>query len=199
MKDLFNFLIQSNVTPNGMYLLYCLRNNVYISTKMTKAYDLLNLVNEGYIDHRDDKYILLNKGLNFINQCDEFFAKKSIKKIKFEDIEEKIKEYNSLFPRGKKTGTITFRTAPKQLYERFIWFFNNYPEYTWDDVINVTKLYVDSYEKSGDNTYMQTSAYFIKKDDKSKNTISNLANLCYSYKEGDLSFAESTKGYHFFE
>jgi hypothetical protein len=44
---------------------------------------------------------------------------------------------------------------------------------------------------------MQTSRYFIKKDDKSKNTISNLAGICYNIAEGnDEDVSES--GYHYF-
>jgi hypothetical protein len=78
-----------------------------------------------------------------------------------------------------------------------VWFFKEYPEYTWEDVFTATTRYVEPFEESSDYTYMQTSRYFIKKDDKSKNTISTLAGICYNISQGnDEDVKES--GYHYF-
>jgi hypothetical protein len=111
---------------------------------------------------------------------------KKVSKVKFEDWEEKIKQYNELFPKGKKEGSsVSFRTNPKELYEKFKWFFQEYPEYDWDMVLNATEKYIKVFEEACDYTYMQTSKYFIKKDDKNKVTTSTLSTHCYNIAEGN--------------
>jgi hypothetical protein len=45
------------------------------------------------------------------------------------------------------------------LGENFRWFFAEY-DYTWDEVINATTMYVNEYQKNN-YLYMQNSKYFI--------------------------------------
>ena len=110
---------------------------------------------------------------------------------------EQIEQYNLCFPKGKKAGTSSsFRTNPKELVERFSWFFKEYPEYTWENVLEATKLYTKQFLDSNDFTYLQLSKYFIKKDDKNKTTTSSLANVCYNIAQGNVS--DVNDGYHYF-
>jgi hypothetical protein len=82
------------------------------------------------------------------------------------------------------------------LYQRFVWFFTEYPEYTWEDVFVATKKYLAGFEASVDYTYAQTSKYFIKKDDKNKNIVSTLATMCYNIAQGNDDEIDS--GFHYF-
>ena len=203
MNEYYNFLIVNKISPNGMYVLHAMHNNIiqpdYINLK-TEQYRLeLN----GYLikDHfNNNEYSITNSGNHIIREIEKIITQlKSSKKtnIPFSDWESKITEYNSLFPKGKKEGSsVSFRTNPKELFDKFKWFFKEYPEYTWEDVLTVTKNYVASYNESMDYTYMQTSKYFIKKEDKVKSINSTLATMCYNLKEGNDQTLND--GYHYF-
>jgi hypothetical protein len=134
-------------------------------------------------------YVLTTKGLHLLKESEDILIRnKRIKKneVPFEDWQEKIIAYNNLFPKGKKEGSsVSFRTNPKELYDKFKWFFQEYPEYDWDLVLHATAKYAATFEESNDYTYMQTSKYFIKKDDKNKVTTSTLSTHCYNIAEGN--------------
>lgn len=180
MKKLFDELLINKVTPNGLLVLYATYN------KSLEYVSLVNFRHEqhrlqltGYLQHEDGVYNITDKGLHLLRECEQTIGKiqKAKKKnIPFSEWEEQIAKYNDLFPKQKKPGSnYYFRTAPKELFSRFKWFFLEYPEYTWDDVFEATKKYVNSHEEAGDYTYMQLNKYFIKKDDKNRSTTSALA------------------------
>jgi hypothetical protein len=52
-------------------------------------------------------------------------------------------------------------------------------------VLTATEKYVKIFEESNDYTFMQTSKYFIKKDDKNRVTTSTLSTHCYNIVEGN--------------
>jgi hypothetical protein len=145
-------------------------------------------------------YVLTEKGLHLLREAEEVAlkAKRAKKaKIPLAEWEDHIVTFNNMFPRGKKQGTtFSFRTNPKELMERFVWFFKEYPEYTWEQVLEATKRYCDSFDESTGYTYMQVSKYFIKKDDKFRSTSSTLANIIYNMLEGNDE--EVSSGYHYF-
>ena len=62
--------------------------------------------------------------------------------------------------------------------------------------MDATKKYVKTFDEEGDYTYLQTAKYFIKKDDRNKNTTSTLGSICYMISEGE-DF-EIDKGHHYF-
>lgn len=194
MKDFFNFLNENDLTPNGVYMLYNMINgtmvyNINTSHEQHKL-ALYDYLNENYDSSTNSvNYTLTKKAKDVIKKCDDYFKISALKKakniVKFEDWEDNIKLFNELFPKGRKEGTtISFRSNPKELFEKFKWFFSEYPEYDWDLVFKVTSNYIDEFDEQSDYTYMQTSKYFIKKDDKNKVTTSTLANLCYAHLEG---------------
>jgi hypothetical protein len=57
-----------------------------------------------------------------------------------------------------------------------MWFFETYPEYNWEMILNVTKKYVDV-TLENDVRYLQSSKYFIKKQDKNLEITSKVL-LC---------------------
>jgi hypothetical protein len=194
MNEFFIFLNDNNLTPNGFYVLHNMVNKI-TSYNVNTYHEQHKLSLNGYLNENYDSvddtlsYTLTKKALDVIKNSEVYFTsftKKVKSLVKFEDWQDNIKMYNELFPKGRKSGsTMSFRSTPKELFEKFKWFFNEYPEYDWDLVFKVTSEYIDEFDEKGDYTYMQTSKYFIKKDDKNKVTTSTLANLCYNDLEGN--------------
>jgi len=94
----------------------------------------------------------------------------------------RINEYRNIFPAGKLPSGKPGRVNVKTLENSFRWFFENY-EFTWDEVIDATKMYVNAY-RDNDYMYMKTSQYFISKQDKSKVRTSDLADYCDMIRDG---------------
>jgi hypothetical protein len=193
MKEFYQFLEDQGITPNGHYVLYCMNNSISVKG-IPYTSEQYKLSIQGILDlHKDPTYgvyyTLTDKARHILHESEIYICNlkvvKKISKIAFGEWEEKIKEYNDIFPKGRKSGSISFRTNPKELYDKFKWFFAEYPEYNWDMVLEATRRYSKVFEDSCDYTYMQTSKYFIKKDDKNKVTTSTLATICYNIAEGN--------------
>ena len=186
MKELFSFLLERRITPNGLFTLYCLHKKKQEKDYVNYLTELHRLIVSGHVEMKGKSYQITNKGLFILQEADKMikFSKSKIK-VDFKEWEENILKYNNIFPNGKKEGiNISFRSTPKELLPRFIWFFNEYPEFSWEEVFKATETYVKGFEQSGDFKYMQLSKYFIKKDDQSKNTTSTLAQVCYDILNG---------------
>ena len=204
MKDLYDFLVRNKVSPNGLFVLHCAQNNYMYPSYVNFKHEQYRLEITGHL--KEEKlelgiiYKLTAKGEALLQEADLIMqrTKRTPKaKVTLAEWEHYITEFNSLFPRGKKEGTsVSFRTNPRELMERFVWFFKEYPEYTWEQVLEATRKYTDTFDESTGYTYMQTSKYFIKKDDKNKSTSSTLANIIYNMVEGNDE--EISTGYHYF-
>ena len=94
----------------------------------------------------------------------------------------RINEYRDIFPAGKLPSGKPGRVNVKTLENSFRWFFENY-DFSWDEVIDATKMYVNAY-RDNDYMYMKTSQYFISKQDKSKVRTSDLADYCDMIRDG---------------
>lgn len=195
MREFYDFLKDNELTPNGHYVLYCMRYNLPMEG-INYIVEQYKLSLSGYVKEEFDTiekvkfYVLTKKAVHLVHESEVYICNikqtKKISKVSFGEWEAYIKEYNELFPKGKKKdSSVSFRTNPKELYERFKWFFTEYPEYTWEDVIEATKKYLAIFDENFDYTYAQTSKYFIKKEDKSKTTTSTLATMLYNIKEGN--------------
>jgi hypothetical protein len=77
-----------------------------------------------------------------------------------------------------------------------MWFFETYPEYNWEMILDVTKKYVEITSEN-DVRYLQSSKYFIKKQDKNLEITSTLASLCWNVVEGNDEEV-SAQGFHYF-
>lgn len=205
MKELYDYLVQQKITPNGLFILHATYQNYMYTNYVNFKHEQYRLALTGHL--MEDKsgglnpvYKITDKGLHVIREAEQLMTKlKRAKRteLPFTEWEKYIVEYNDMFPKGKKLGSsVTFRTNPKELFERFKWFFKEYPEYTWEDVIAATAQYIKVHEEANDFTYMQTSKYFVKKEDKSKTTTSSLANMIYNIKSGNTDDVDS--GFHYF-
>ena len=78
-------------------------------------------------------------------------------------LEKLAKDLIELYPKGLKEGTNTpWRSNIKDIVQRLKKFFKFYDQYTYDDVLNATKLYVSRY--ANNKSYMRVLKYFIWKD-----------------------------------
>ena len=194
MKDFYDHLVKNETTPNGLFVLHCLHKSYAYQNYVNTLTELYRLEMHGFVAKKENEfgssYVITTKGLHLLKESEDILIRnKRIKKneIPFEDWQEKIIAYNNLFPKGKKEGSsVSFRTNPKELYDKFKWFFGEQPDYDWDMVFKATAEYVKPFDETSDYQYMQTSKYFIRKDDKNKNTTSTLGTMCYNIVEGNL-------------
>ena len=118
--------------------------------------------------------------------------KKTDVQLMGEDFSEKINIYRETFPNKRLPSGKPARVNVKVLAESFRWFFETY-DYEWANVIKATKMYVNEY-RDAEYMYMQTSQYFICKQDKHRVKHSTLADYCDMILEG-----VSTEDEHFKE
>jgi hypothetical protein len=86
-----------------------------------------------------------------------------------------VARYREYFP--KKLSTGPGRQSPRELKQKFVWFFKNHPEFTWEDVLEAANYYACECAQRN-NEYMANSSNFIKKDTMSKESVSKLADYC---------------------
>jgi hypothetical protein len=203
MKDLYDFLVKNKVSPNGLFVLHCTHNGYMYPNYVNFNHEQYRLEITGHLTKENTGistvYKITEKGLHLLREAEHTLTKmkRSKKAIPLQEWEDNVAKYNEMFPKGKKEGSsISFRTNPRELMDRFMWFFKEYPEYTWEHVFQATEKYVNNFDEATGFTYMQTSKYFIKKDDKSKTTTSTLATMCYNIVEGNDTEVHS--GYHYF-
>lgn len=178
MKELFQLLKRHNLSPNGFYLIYCLGNNTNFELNIPLAAELYKLQEAGYVD---EKNRLTNKAKIVLIESGKIYLR-NVKSIKDEldtNYKDNIEKYRMLFPSGVIEGK-RLRCTSAELTPKFVWFFKTYPQFTWDNVLNATKSYLES--KASDMKYCRNASYFIKKTEHT-NTISDLASWCESYIE----------------
>lgn len=181
MEKILRLILEENITPTGLFILYSKFNNVENLPIISEGVELKRLQNTGYLD---DNYKLLSKAYSLLIKI----VKQSKSSDSIKITSDFINKYNDLFPKGKRKGaSILYRSNPKELTERFTWFFKTYPEFTESDVIDATIRYVKPFNDTMDYTYMQSSKYFIKKEDKNKTVSSTLADLCYNKEDIDVN------------
>ena len=95
---------------------------------------------------------------------------------------DRLNEYREVFPPGKIPSGKPARVNIKTLENSFRWFFENY-DFSWDEVIDATKMYVNEY-RDKEYMYMKTSQYFIAKEGKNKVKSSDLADYCDMIRDG---------------
>ena len=205
MKDFFDLLFASKVSPNGLLVLQMQHTShnypqfvntlteqrrLIFSGHLTEITTVLDHV-EGVPDLRTTALALTDKGLHLLRDAELLMNKSSKAKklaaIPFADWEDNIKIYLSLFPAGLQSST-PIRSPAKLLHERFKWFFLTFPEYSWNDVLVATDGYLKSLENSAEGfKYITTSKYFIKKQENDKSNTSKLGDWCQTVKDGALT------------
>lgn len=199
MKELFELLMKSDITPNGLFLLHSIDEGVACANYINVNVECYILKSAGFIeDNPFGGYTITTKGQHLLRNAKSTFKINSKKsKLDTQNWETYIKSYTNIFPEGLKSGTVySWRSSFKELKPRFEWFFTEYPEHTWDDVLKATQYYVKAHREKGDLTFMMLSRYFVKKEDRDKTLRSELAEVINNLKTGNIS--EANEGYHYF-
>lgn len=174
MKETYDILAKSGITPNAFYVLWC----VYYKEKsyIPKVnLDIRSLVSNGYLD---TSYLVTDKGLNLLASVESSPITKPVTPS-----DHYYDNYLSVFPKGKLPSGKPARVNKKNIEESFRWFFKNYT-YDWDTILRATLYYVETYEKAN-YMYMKNSQYFIRKQNTDKSWDSELANYCEIIINGD--------------
>jgi hypothetical protein len=131
-----------------------------------------------------DKGAITPSGIKII---DEFYGQIEPKKkvvitsqMKHPQVDDLLLDYRDYFPKGAVSGRV-LRTSPTDLKKRFNDFFKKYPDYTWEEVLDATEMYANTFKSSANgHTYMKNSTYFIMKDG-----VSELASTIESLRDTD--------------
>jgi hypothetical protein len=193
MWDLFQKIIKANLTPNESLILFSMKQKV--SLPLLDQKDKVSLVNKGFLELKDKKYIMTSQSKSICARLDSYFIKAKKKtdiQLMGKNFAERISNYREVFPAKKLPSGKPARNNIKALGEAFRWFFETY-DYTWDQVHQATRMYVNEY-RDADYMYMQTSQYFICKQDKHRVKHSTLADYCDMIIDG-----VSTEDEHFKE
>ena len=185
MWELLQEIMVDKLTPNQLLLLYGVDNKISIPS-INPHLEVKGLVQNKYVTYVPNESIEITEaGKKIIVKYDKYF-KKAKKKTNVEimgkDYNLMVEEYRELFPAGKLPHGKPARVNVKTLSNNFRWFFDSY-DYTWDEVIEATRRYVNEYAQK-DYLYMQTSQYFISKEDKTKVKQSQLADYCDMIRDG---------------
>jgi len=147
--------------------------------------DIDDLVTQGFLVYENKVYKLTPQAKSFIAHLDNYFIKAKKKtdiQLMGKDFAEQINIYREVFPNKRLPSGKPARVNVKMLSESFRWFFETY-DYDWANVIKATKMYVNEY-RDAEYMYMQTSQYFICKQDKHRVKSSTLADYCDMIRDG---------------
>jgi hypothetical protein len=176
MTEIFNRLIQEDITPNAFYVLHCIKEKTVPNGFISKSLQVEKLKRDNWLN---DNLTLTHKSFIFIEEINSFFKKtkkKTSQALLGQDFTDKIKGYVEIFPNRKLTSGKYARVNVKNLETSFRWFFENY-DYEWETIMSATEKYVDEYSIRN-YEFMRTAQYFIRKQTLDKSFESELANYC---------------------
>ena len=176
MTEIFNLLIEKELTPNSFYVLYCIKEKIVPNKLVNKKLETQRLINQNWLT---ENLQLTDKSLIFITQIDGYFKKskkKTSKDLMGDNFMQKIDAYVKLFPNKKLSSGKYARVPAKSLEGSFRWFFENY-DYDWQTIFAATQKYINEYETKNYD-YMRTSRYFLRKQNLDKSWDSDLATYC---------------------
>lgn len=183
MWELFQIMLKNNLTPNQVLLLFGIKQGV--SLPQVTNDDKLALEKLGFLVLENGKYTMSAEAKSLIVHLDNYFTKakkKTDAQLMGQDFVDKINIYREVFPNIKLPSGKPARVNVKMLSESFRWLFETY-DYTWEQIIKATRMYVNEY-RDAQYMYMQTSQYFICKQDKHKVKSSTLADYCDMIRDG---------------
>jgi len=181
MNELFKIIVRNKLTPNGLYILNSMIENVS-SVNLCLEEELLKLKKDKWITN-DNK--ITDKAKRLINEVNALFKKvkkKTNDKIMGNNYNEKIDEYNQLFPKMKLPTGKASRSSKSNLENAFRWFFQNH-DYDWETVLKATNAYLTE-RKLNEWKFTRNSQYFIRKQVIDKTWESSLANWCLIIEDG---------------
>jgi len=183
MQKIHNSILKHGITPNEFHVLFNLKNNLPLPEVFDKEKYLRILELGGFIKKISELgpnsvWVVLKKGDTVINEVLQLISNTTVKSTIKVDTEfnKNVEIYLSIFPKKKLPSGKQARADSKNIETAFVWFFKNY-KYTWEIILEATSRYVHEYELKG-YMYMQTSQYFIRKQQSDKTWNSELANMC---------------------
>lgn len=192
MTEIFNKFVQENITPDGYYVLHCIKEKIVPNNFVNNSLQVTKLKRYDWLN---ENLTLTNKSLIFMAEINSFFKitkAKTLQDLLGTKFIDRIQEYIELFPNRKLSSGKYARTTSKNLETSFKWFFENY-SYDWETIIKATEKYVDDYSIRN-YEFMRTSQYFIRKQNIDKSFESDLATYCELLNNGfdelDVYFKE---------
>jgi hypothetical protein len=188
MWELLQKILKDKITPNQLLLLYSIHERISVP-QIKPLSEVGYLVKAGYVvQHKKENkrsYTITRDGKSIIRKYDNYFIKAKKKtniQLMGKDFLDKLNEYREIFPAGKLPSNKPARQNIKSLETAFRWFFETY-DFTWDEIIRATKMYVNEF-RDKEYLYMKNSQYYISKQDKNKVKHSELADYCDMIKDG---------------
>lgn len=105
-----------------------------------------------------------------------------------EKINNSLEEFINLFS-SKNIGIAGKTTGKVTVVKKLLKFFSEYPDYTMNDVIEATKIYIATLKKQGSIRFIRECGYFISKRIEGVDQ-SDLAKWCEEYKSGGQSYTD---------
>lgn len=183
MQELFSKILQQGLTPNAVYVLYCIKEKIKCSDSINFNLEITKLKSGNNLT---EDLQLSGNTLIFMQEIESYFKKskkKTSKNLMGDDFVDNIKTYNECFPATKLPSGVYARVNVKSLENAFRWFFETF-DYSWETVLQATEKYVEEYAISRYN-YMRNSQYFVRKQNTDKTWDSNLATYCDMVSQDD--------------
>jgi hypothetical protein len=175
--------MRHGISPNQIYVLDCLRNRLKPTSIVDEFIEISKCKDLGLIDQEG---VITPGGLSILDEFETYLVKTKKKvetSVLGDNFLDNIKSYIDLFPQRKLPSGRYARQPVKDVKDAFIWFFKNYPENKWTDVLDATHYYIYMAEQK-DYLYMMDSLYFISKTDNiTKKIRSALASSCLEIKD----------------
>lgn len=190
---MFNLITIQGLTPNQFYTLCCIKESISPSLIHLNQ-ELIRLEIDKWVAKDTDYFKLTPKADQLVSQIASYFKvqnKKTTIQVMGTDYGNKIEEYLLTFPKIKLPSGKAARTDKKNVEVAFKWFFENY-NYSWETILQAVFNYVTDYETRS-YKYMQTSQYFIRKQNSDKTWASELANWCATVESGEMTEDQSFK------
>lgn len=178
--QLWSTLIKYNISPNQIYYLDCIRTRIKPTVIIESTVESAECQRKGYLN-ADGK--ITDRGLQVLEEFDTYLVKRKAKvaaDVLGPDYLQNVEFYRNQFPAQRLPSGLYARQSVEELKKKFIWFFQNYPQFTWQQVFDAADYY--TFLKRQQDTpymYMMTSSYFISKTDPyTKEVKSALADTC---------------------
>ena len=142
MWELFQQILKEKMTPNQFLILYGIKKSLSLPLPNNKS-EVQELKKLDFIKENGELTI---KAKKVITRFENYFVrakKRTNIQLMGKEFLKRINEYRDIFPAGKLPSGKLGRVNVKTLENSFRWFFENY-DFSWDEVIDATIMYVNA-------------------------------------------------------
>lgn len=182
---MLNLILSQGLSPNQFYLLYNMREGI-VTQFINVEQELRALETNNWIKKGFSVFSLEKKAEKLIDEVDKYFKvqkKKTNEELMGKEFAMNLQKYQELFPKKRIPSGKVARATDSVVEASFRWFFENH-DYSWETILKAASVYVDEFEKKK-YEFMRTSAYFIRKTERDKSIISELADYCSIVESGE--------------